>query len=74
MIAIERISFSYTKEKPLFTDFSWTVQPGETWSVLGMSGCGKPPFFICWPDCCTRIPVRSKSSAKRSVVPARKLD
>lgn len=41
MIAIERISFSYTKEKPLFTDFSWTVQPGETWSVLGMSGCGK---------------------------------
>ena len=41
MIDLERISFSYAKEKPIFQDFSWQVQRGETWSVLGMSGCGK---------------------------------
>ncbi|MEN6570613.1 MAG: ABC transporter ATP-binding protein [Anaerolineaceae bacterium] len=41
MIALDQISFSYTKDKPLFVDFSWRVQAGETWSVLGMSGCGK---------------------------------
>lgn len=41
MITLDQISFGYTKEKPVFADFSWQVQPGETWAVLGMSGCGK---------------------------------
>src|SRR5512140_1787094 len=41
MINVDRCSFSYAPNKAIFTDFSWQVQRGETWSVLGGSGCGK---------------------------------
>ncbi len=41
MINVDRLSFSYTPDKPIFANFSWQVQRGETWSVLGGSGCGK---------------------------------
>lgn len=41
MIELDHLTFSYTKGKPVFSDFSWQVKRGETWSILGMSGCGK---------------------------------
>jgi len=41
MIDVEKLTFSYTPGKPIFKDFSWKVERGETWSVLGSSGCGK---------------------------------
>jgi ABC-type nitrate/sulfonate/bicarbonate transport system ATPase subunit len=41
MISLEGIRFGYTRQKPLFNGFSWTVQAHESWAVVGPSGCGK---------------------------------
>ena len=41
MIELDRITFAYPGAKPLFQDFSWQVNRGEAWAVLGTSGCGK---------------------------------
>jgi len=41
MIQLQLLSFGYPQSKPSFDDFSWHVQRGETWAVLGVSGCGK---------------------------------
>jgi len=41
MIQLRTLSFGYPQSKPIFDDFSWQVQRGETWAVLGTSGCGK---------------------------------
>lgn len=40
MIALQNVSFSYP-EKPVLTDFSLTITPGETVCLSGPSGCGK---------------------------------
>lgn len=40
MIEIKNLSFSYASQ-PLFQDFTWRVERGEFWSVIGASGCGK---------------------------------
>jgi len=41
MIDIEGLTFGYDPGKPIFENFSWQTERGETWSVLGASGCGK---------------------------------
>lgn len=41
MFCLDSVTFSYPHSKPIFQDFSWTVNPGEAWSVLGPSGGGK---------------------------------
>lgn len=41
MISIERLTFTYPGQPPLFQDFDWHVAPGERWAVIGPSGCGK---------------------------------
>lgn len=41
MIEIEDLSFRYGSETPLFSHLHWKVEKGETWAVLGSSGCGK---------------------------------
>jgi ABC-type nitrate/sulfonate/bicarbonate transport system ATPase subunit len=41
MISIQSLSFSYPHTAPIFQDFDWKVERGETWSILGTSGCGK---------------------------------
>jgi NitT/TauT family transport system ATP-binding protein len=41
MINIHSLTFSYPHATPIFQDFNWTVQRGETWAILGSSGCGK---------------------------------
>ena len=41
MIALDQITFAYPGAAPLFQDFSWRVERGEAWAVMGTSGCGK---------------------------------
>jgi len=41
MIIIHSITFGYPHSAPIFQNFNWTVQRGETWAILGSSGCGK---------------------------------
>lgn len=40
-IDIENVSFSYTPEKPLITDFNLHVKPGQRIAIVGPTGCGK---------------------------------
>lgn len=41
MITTHSLTFGYPNAAPIFQDFNWTVQRGETWAILGSSGCGK---------------------------------
>lgn len=41
MIELQSVSFGYPQSTQLFADFDWNVKSGETWAVLGTSGCGK---------------------------------
>jgi len=41
MIKLRSLSFGYPQSKPIFDDFNWHAQNGETWAILGTSGCGK---------------------------------
>ncbi len=41
MIQLHSLSFGYPQSRPIFGDFNWRVQRGETWAILGTSGCGK---------------------------------
>jgi ATP-binding cassette subfamily B multidrug efflux pump len=40
-VAFEHASFSYSKDKPLITDLSLTVEPGQTVAIVGPTGAGK---------------------------------
>ncbi len=41
MITVSSLTFNYANNTPIFQDFDWQVQRGETWAILGSSGCGK---------------------------------
>ncbi|HNA53928.1 MAG TPA: ABC transporter ATP-binding protein [Anaerolineales bacterium] len=41
MITVSSLTFNYANNTPIFQDFNWQVQRGETWAILGSSGCGK---------------------------------
>ena len=41
MIQLHALFFGYPQSKLIFEDFDWQVQQGETWAILGSSGCGK---------------------------------
>lgn len=41
MLEIERLTFAYPGQPPVFHDFSWTAAAGEAWAIIGPSGCGK---------------------------------
>jgi ABC-type nitrate/sulfonate/bicarbonate transport system ATPase subunit len=41
MIEATGLTFVYGEGAPVFRDFSWHVQTGEAWAVIGSSGCGK---------------------------------
>ncbi len=40
-VAIENVCFSYTPEKPLIENFTFTAKPGERIAIVGPTGCGK---------------------------------
>jgi len=41
MIQLQSLTFAYSHSAPLFDGFNWQVERGETWAILGTSGCGK---------------------------------
>lgn len=41
MIDICELGFSYPDKTRIFSGFNWSTRPGESWSVLGLSGTGK---------------------------------
>lgn len=41
MINIDSITFFYRQERPIFEDFSISIEKGDAWSIIGPSGCGK---------------------------------
>jgi len=45
MIQLKDLSFGYPNGKPLFQEINWSVERGDTWSILGTSGCGKTTFL-----------------------------
>lgn len=44
-VKIENVSFSYTKDKPLITNFSLDVKSGSHVAIVGPTGCGKTTFI-----------------------------
>jgi ATP-binding cassette subfamily B protein len=40
-VAFEHVSFRYREDKPLITDLSLTVEPGQTVAIVGPTGAGK---------------------------------
>lgn len=40
-VELENVSFSYTPDRPLITDFSLEVKPGSRVAIVGPTGCGK---------------------------------
>jgi ATP-binding cassette subfamily B protein len=40
-IEFDHVSFSYSPERPLITDLSFRVEPGETVAIVGPTGAGK---------------------------------
>lgn len=45
MIKLNRVTFGYSSHALIFEEFSWEIARGESWSVLGASGCGKTTLF-----------------------------
>jgi len=40
-VALDSITYTYPGGQTIFQDFNWQVGRGESWAVLGSSGCGK---------------------------------
>ena len=44
-LEIKNVNFSYVPERPLITDFSLDVRPGQRIAIVGPTGCGKTTFI-----------------------------
>ena len=40
-VQLDKVSFSYDKDKPLIENLSFTAQPGQRIAIVGPTGCGK---------------------------------
>ncbi|MBR6376448.1 MAG: ABC transporter ATP-binding protein [Oscillospiraceae bacterium] len=40
-VSLERVSFSYVKDKPLIENLDFTALPGQRIAIVGPTGCGK---------------------------------
>lgn len=40
-VEFEHVNFSYTEDKPVLKDVSFTIEPGETVAIVGATGSGK---------------------------------
>ena len=40
-LALEQVTFGYKPNQPIVRDFTWRIERGESWSILGPSGSGK---------------------------------
>lgn len=41
-VSVRGLEYRYgTESAPVFSEFDWTVEQGEMWSLIGPSGCGK---------------------------------
>jgi NitT/TauT family transport system ATP-binding protein len=41
VILLDHVSFAYPDQPPVFQEFSWQVEAGSAWAVIGPSGSGK---------------------------------
>jgi ABC-type nitrate/sulfonate/bicarbonate transport system ATPase subunit len=41
MITVDRVTFAYPDQSPVFRDFTWQSGACAAWAVIGPSGCGK---------------------------------
>ena len=46
-LEVNRLSFSFDKDEPLFQDVSFTVMNGQVMSILGANGAGKSTLLNC---------------------------
>lgn len=40
-VSVEGITFAYPDEKPIFSDLTWLIGPGDRYGLLGENGAGK---------------------------------
>ncbi len=48
-VVFDNVSFSYTPEKPVFTDISFEAKPGQIVGIFGMTGAGKSTLLGLLP-------------------------
>ena len=48
-LELEKVTFGYAKDRPVLTDVTFTVQPGEKIAILGATGSGKSSLIYLIP-------------------------
>jgi ABC-type nitrate/sulfonate/bicarbonate transport system ATPase subunit len=46
MIEFQQVTFSYPNARPVFDRFNCSIGRGESWAVVGASGCGKTTLLM----------------------------
>jgi iron complex transport system ATP-binding protein len=46
-IDVESATFAYQPQRPIFTNISFHLQPGEIFCIVGPNGCGKTTLLDC---------------------------
>jgi ABC-type nitrate/sulfonate/bicarbonate transport system ATPase subunit len=63
MIDIDNLVFRYGKNAPIFDDFSWKTETGDTWAIIGPSGGGKSTLLYLMAG--LRMPNEGKIRIRR---------